>query len=147
MSDPSDTEEFIIPAQSVAPANALVLPTEDIVLDEVVAATPPAADAPAPEAAIVIVCPRCGTEGLARAPLPIVHIVLRWISLKRRYRCTKCHRVVWRHRMLRRTGAANDDTFDPDTPPTKELLFFTALAVAFVVYLGVVMKECADEAP
>jgi DNA-directed RNA polymerase subunit RPC12/RpoP len=147
VSDASDTEEFIIPAQGVAPSHALVVPAEDIVLDQVVAATPPAVDAPAPGAAIVIVCPRCGADRLAREPWPIVHIALRLVSPNRRYRCANCHRVVWRHRLLRQTSAADDDVFDPHTPLTKELLFFTVVTVGFVVYLGVMMKECADEAP
>src|SRR5213593_3129218 len=93
-------------------------------------------------------CPHCGSERLKSAPLPLVSTFVRLASHKRRYRCSACAWTGWRHRLQRQSGPGlADQMLDAHEPRTNEVWYFVVVTVTFVVFLGVVMKQCADEAP
>ena len=93
-------------------------------------------------------CPKCGSQRLKSAPLPLVSTLARVASVKRRYRCSDCEWTGWRHRLQRMGGASRaDQIFDGHEVQHREVWYFVFVTVAFVLFLGIVMKQCADEAP
>jgi hypothetical protein len=69
-------------------------------------------------------------------------------SHKRRYRCSECRWTGWRHRLHRTHGPAlADQIFNAHEVRSNEVWYFVVVTVAFVLFLGIVMKQCADEAP
>ena len=69
-------------------------------------------------------------------------------SRKRRYRCSDCDWAGWRHRLQRQDGSpSSEQPFDARALRTREVWYFVVVTVAFVLFLGTVMKQCADEAP
>ena len=93
-------------------------------------------------------CPECGSQRLKSAPLPLVSTLARVASVKRRYRCSDCEWTGWRHRLQRMGGASRaDEIFNGHEVQHREVWYFVFVTVAFVLFLGVVMKQCADEAP
>ena len=93
-------------------------------------------------------CPECGSQRLKSAPLALVSTLARVASVKRRYRCSDCQWTGWRHRLQRMGGASrSDQVFDGHEIQRREVWYFVVVTVAFVLFLGVIMKQCADEAP
>ena len=92
-------------------------------------------------------CPCCGAARLKSAPLPVVSSLVAVASYKRRYRCSDCDWTGWRHRLQRRGGPSMaDQVFDGHEVHAKEIVYFIVVSMTFVIFLGVVMKNCADEA-
>ena len=86
--------------------------------------------------------------GLLPAVLIVYFTLARGASAKRRYRCSDCEWTGWRHRLQRMGGASRaDQVFDGHEVQRREVWYFVVVTVAFVLFLGVIMKQCADEAP
>jgi len=74
--------------------------------------------------------------------------MLRVVSNKRRYRCSDCQWTGWRNPLMRQSGAdLADQMLDAHEVRRKEVWYFVVVAVVFVLFLGTVLKQCADEAP
>jgi|SRR5579862_1436679 len=92
-------------------------------------------------------CPHCASPRLRSAPLPVVSTIVRIASHKRRYRCSECHWTGYRHRLERGEGLSTDEIFNGHEVHRKAVWYFVIVTIAFVLFLGTVMKQCADEAP
>ena len=94
-------------------------------------------------------CPKCGAQRLRSAPIPLVSALVGRSSGKRRYRCSACQWTGWQHRLQRRNGAATggEHIFDAQEHRKKEMWYFAVVMLSFFAFLGIVMKNCADEAP
>lgn len=93
-------------------------------------------------------CPRCRSERIRSAPLPLVGSVLTLVTAKRRYQCADCHWRGWHHRLQRRHGASMGVTLQQaEVPQAPALWFAAAVMTFFLVVTGLLVRGCDTQAP
>lgn len=90
-------------------------------------------------------CPRCGTDRLRSAPVPMLGLSTRPDG-RRRYRCTSCGWVGWKHRLQRRRLDGRAVT--QKRVPLNRAMLWTLIIVVFALWSGgALAKSCVASRP
>ena len=88
-------------------------------------------------------CPHCHAERLKAAPIFAVSTLLKSVSSRRRYVCTQCGWVGWRHRLQRRHSEL--PSLSPKAKPSHgAIAFFVFVLVFFIVTGALLMQSCQN---
>jgi hypothetical protein len=82
-------------------------------------------------------CPKCGSDILRSAPLPIVGPLVKPFVEKRRYRCRQCDWTGWRHRLHRRNSALPSSGGSRSVD--RRAIWFFIVVVLFIVATAIML--------
>jgi len=90
-------------------------------------------------------CPKCGSDRLKGAPTPVVSLLARAVTRRRRYRCGDCGWTGWKHRLRRRSDSLAVSRQPRETAERRAWWFFGLFVGILVLASVLLVRNCEPQ--